>query len=54
MQKLAAVIIIALSVSACAQTSGGVSRTMMDWGNMGSAKVAKVTNLKSLEMPGVY
>ena len=53
MQKICFLTLLALGLSACAQTAGS-SKTAMDWANIGSAKVAKVSNLKSLEMPGVY
>jgi hypothetical protein len=52
MKKLAILTLVALGLSACAKTT--TPNGMMDWNNMGGAKVAKVNNIKSLISPGVY
>lgn len=53
MKKVALLAVIAVALSACAQ-SKAPSSGVMDWSNVGGAKVAKVNNIKSLITPGFY
>lgn len=52
MKKLGMLMLLAIGLSACAKTSG--AQPSMDWSAMSGAKVAKVSNIKSLISPGVY